>query len=250
MAPLHSPASGESTAPTQPPLRPSLRSVPFTLNLLGMNRLTRVDREHLATISTIMRHKGRQIVCRRGDPATSVFTVAAGAVRSYREIGEGRRRILAFLFAGDLFGLARKGLYVNTVETLTPTTVFRIPLESLTALLLRNPELQFRFLCKVAHGLREAQHQAIVMSRRDPVDRVAMFLAMLEEMESDDPADDASRIELPMTFTDIGEFVDLSAAAVREAFRALDRDGSVRRFPDGGARITNRRAFNRHLGRA
>ena len=116
-------------------------------------------------------------------------------------------------------------------------------------LLLRDASLQFRFLCKVAHGLREAQHQAIVMSRRDPADRVAMFLAMLEELESDDPADDTSRIELPMTLNDIGEFVDLSPAGVREAFRALDREGSVRRLDDGAARIMNRRAFNRRLGR-
>jgi len=247
MAQLHSRDSGEP-APPHHLLRPSLRSVPFTVNLVGMNRLTRVDREHLAAISTVVRHKGRHVICRRGEPATCLFSVAMGAVRSYRELDAGRRRILAFLFAGDLFGLARKGVYVNTVETITPSTVFRIPLEPLTALLLRNPELQFRFLCKVAHGLREAQHQAIVMGRRDPADRVAMFLAMLEDLESEDPADDTSRIELPMTLNDIGEFVDLSPSSVREAFRALDREGSVRRL-DGAARIVNRRAFNRRLGR-
>ena len=249
MAQLHSSDRDEPNPPHHL-LRPSLRSVPFTVNLVGMNRLTRVDREHLAAISTVVRLKGRRVICRRGEPATCIFSLAMGAVRSYRELEPGRRRILAFLFAGDLFGLARKGVYVNTVETITPSTVFRIPLEPLTALLLRNPELQFRFLCKVAHGLREAQHQAIVMSRRDPADRLAMFLAMLEEMESEDPADDTSRIELPMTLNDIGEFVDLSPAAVREAFRALDREGSVRRLADGAARIANRRAFNRHLGRA
>jgi CRP/FNR family transcriptional regulator len=250
MAPLDSNDGDESAGHPHHLIRPSIRSVPFTLNLLGMNRLTRADREHLSAISTVVRHKGRYVLCRRGEPATCVYSIATGAVRSYRELGAGRRRILAFLFSGDLFGLARKGVYVNTVETITPSTMFRIPLEALAALLLRNPELQFRFLCKVAHGLREAQHQAIVMSRREPADRLAMFLAMLEEQESEDPGDDTSRIELPMTLTDIGEFVDLSPPAVREAFRVLDREGSVKRLDSGAARITNRRAFNRHLARA
>jgi CRP/FNR family transcriptional regulator, anaerobic regulatory protein len=242
----------DRSEPSGPPhhlLRPSLRSVPFTLNLIGMNRLTRVDREHLSAISTVLRYKAHTVVCRAGDRADSVFTVSSGAVRSYRDVGEGQRRIFAFLFAGDLFGLARRGVYVNTMETITPSTLFRIPLEPLTALLLRNPDLQFRFLCKVAHGLREAQRQAVVIGHRDPVVRVAMFLAMLEELESEDPADDATRIELPMTLRDIAEFVNLPPAAVRAAFQTLAREGSVERLDDGAARIRDRRLFNRHLGR-
>jgi CRP/FNR family transcriptional regulator, anaerobic regulatory protein len=214
-----------------------------------MNRLTRVDREHLSAISTVVRYKAHTVVCRSGDRADCVFTISSGAVRSYRNVGEGERRVLAFLFAGDLFGLARKGVYVNTMETITPSTLFRIPIEPLTALLLRNPDLQFRFLCKVAHGLREAQRQAVVIGHRDPVARVAMFLAMLEELESENPADDATRIELPMTLRDIAEFVNLSHAAVRAAFQTLAREGSVERLDDGAARIRDRRAFNRHLGR-
>jgi CRP-like cAMP-binding protein len=213
-----------------------------------MNRLTRVDREHLSAISTVVRYKAHTVICRSGDRAEFVFTISSGAVRSYRRLAGGERRILAFLFAGDLFGLARKGVYVNTMETITSSTVFRIPIEPLTALLLRNPDLQFRFLCKVAHGLREAQRQAVVIGHRDPVVRIAMFLAMLEELESENPADDASRIELPMTLRDIAEFVNLSPAAVRAAFQALAREGSVERLEDGAARIRDRRAFNRYLG--
>jgi CRP/FNR family transcriptional regulator, anaerobic regulatory protein len=207
-----------------------------------MNRLTRVDREHLSAISTVVRYKAHTVVCRSGNRADCVFTISSGAVRSYRNVGEGERRVLAFLFAGDLFGLARKGVYVNTMETITPSTLFRIPIEPLTALLLRNPDLQFRFLCKVAHGLREAQRQAVVIGHRDPVARVAMFLAMLEELESENPADDATRIELP-------KYVNLSHAAVRAAFQTLAREGSVERLDDGAAQIRDRRAFNRHLGR-
>jgi CRP-like cAMP-binding protein len=214
-----------------------------------MNRLTRVDREHLAAISTVVRYKARTLVCRSGDSADCVFSISAGGVRSFREIGRGERRVLAFLFPGDLFGLARKGVYVNTIETIMPSTLFRIPLEPLAALLLRNPDLQFRFLCKVTHSLREAQRQAVVIGKRDPVARVAMFLAMLEEFEAENPADDATRIELPMTLRDIAEFVNLSPAAVRAAFQALAKEGSVERLDDGAARIRDRRAFNRHLGR-
>ena len=230
-------------------LRPTIRSVPFAANLVGLHRLSRPDREHLRAISTVMRFKPRALLCERGKPAVSIFNIVVGAARSFRTLAPKGRRGLAFLFAGDLFGLGRKGVYVNTVQAITPVTLFSIPIEPLTALLLRDGDLQFRFLSKAAHALREAQRQAIVFGRRDPVDRLVIFLAILEEKAAED-ANGKGWIPLPMTIQDIGEYVNLPSRTVRGAFHRLEQDSVLERRPDGSARVLNRRTFNKLLAGA
>jgi len=48
------------------------------------------------------------------------------------------------------------------VRAITPVTLYRLPLAALTDLLKHDGELQFQFLVKVTHDLREAQRRAIV----------------------------------------------------------------------------------------
>src|SRR6476659_6792034 len=114
----------------------------------------------------------------------------------------GKRRVAAFLFPGDLFGLAEDGRYVNTVQSVTPATVYRIPNDALTDMLRRDPELQFHFLTKVTHAVRQGQRHAIVLARRDAAGRLAMFLHMLEK---DLPGRHSGVIPLPMSRTDVAE---------------------------------------------
>jgi CRP-like cAMP-binding protein len=161
-------------------------------------------------------------------------------VKSFRELASGKRRIVAFLFPRDVFGLAARGRYVNTTQTIIPSTLYRIPHDMLTAALHRDADLQFRFLCKVTQKLRESQRQAIVLGRRDAIGRVAMFLKMLE-------ADAGDRIQngvipVPMRRIDIAEYLGLSHEAVSRAIRslALQKIVAVKRH---AARVMDRAAF-------
>ena len=162
--------------------RPSIRAVPFG-NGPPVLRLTTSDREHLASIATLMRVSQGTLLCRRGDEATALYSVVSGTLTSYRERPDGTRRVMAFLFAEDLFGLSNRGVYVNNIKTITPAAVFKFPIDTLTALLTRDAGLQFRFLCKATQVVRETQRQSIMITRRDPVERVAMFLSLLEEAQ-------------------------------------------------------------------
>jgi CRP/FNR family transcriptional regulator, anaerobic regulatory protein len=221
-------------------LKPSIRTHPFeTADLLGVKRLTARDREHLALISTRLRVRAGMTIFERGTPATAVFNIIEGAAASFRPLENGGRRVLAFLFAEDLSGLARGGRYVNTVVALTPVTVFRIPLEELKTMLLRNPELQLHFLCKVTHALRESQRQAIVIGARDPVARVARFVTMMEEAQG---PHEPGRVRLPMTRRDIGDYLNLKPQVVSDAFGELEKRRHIA-IDAHGVRITDRRSL-------
>src|SRR5262249_30761674 len=138
----------------------------------------------------------------------------------------------AFLFPGDVFGLAENGRYVNTTQTVTRAMLYRIPLDALKDLLRRDPDLQFRFLCKVTHQLREAQRHTINVSRRTALGKVAMFLKMLER-DGQWRGDHVSprSLTVPMTRVDIADYLGLSPEAVSRVTSRLVRRG-ILAFPD------------------
>jgi CRP-like cAMP-binding protein len=68
-----------------------------------------------------------------------------------------------------------------------------------------------------------------------------MFLDLLHDISSDPRA--PSRIDLPMTRTDIAGFLNLTLESVSRACRRLADDRIVE-FDEQGARIINRRRFD------
>ena len=182
--------------------------------------LTTPQRDALTRIGLRQRLPPRFVVYREGDEARWVFAIAEGAVKSYHELRSGRRIVACFLFGRDLFGLAENGKYMNTVETLARTTVYRLPIEELANLLKQDAGMQFAFLAKVTHELRGAQRRSTLMTRRDAAGRLAMFIAQMGERLTPDA--DGS-ILLPMSRSDIAAFIGLSLESVSRAAAVLER---------------------------
>jgi CRP-like cAMP-binding protein len=135
--------------------------------------------------------------------------------------------VSAFLFPNDLFGLAENGRYMNCAQSLTRVTLYRLPLRELTVLLKHDPDMQFQFLAKLTHELREAMRRAVLVSRRDAVGRLAMFLAQTRDQQNPGVRH-AHKIPLPMTRSDIADFLGLSLESVSRAAAELERRGLVR----------------------
>jgi CRP/FNR family transcriptional regulator, anaerobic regulatory protein len=224
---------------------PSLRAVPF-LKLAGsgsapIELLSETQRQQLLQRASVRVLAARTFVYRAGSPADSVFIIGNGVVKSFRDLPSGRRRIVTFLFARDLFGLAEAGRYVNSVQTITPTRIFQLDVHALTELFRRDSELELQFLCKTVHVLREAQHHNIIVGRRDAVGRIAMLLRLLEKQRA--PTRGHSDVLIPMTRTDIANYLGLSLEAVVRGSRRLGRQGIVEFIGRHHARIVDRQRF-------
>ena len=207
-------------------LAPSPGGIPFLKTAADADRivLTTRQREALTQISTRLRLPARKVIYREDSPAEWVFSVVEGAVKSYRELPSGKRALSAFLFSRDLFGLAEKGRYVNTTQAIVPVTLYRFSLSQLTLLLKQDADLQFQFLAKVTHELVEAQRRAILITRRDASGRLAMFLALMAAR-----TDGGRReIPLPMSRSDIADFLGLSLESVSRGAADLERQGVVK----------------------
>jgi CRP/FNR family transcriptional regulator, anaerobic regulatory protein len=209
-------------------LAPPLRGIPFEGGYAATHQtlLTDRQREELTRIGIRQRLPLRTKIYREDSPADSVFVIMDGVVKSYRELASGKRAVNAFLYSRDLFGLAQHGRYLNTVEAITPVTLYRLPLEKLIPLIKRDADLQFQFLVKITHELRESQRRAILVGRRDAAGRLAMFLMSMREHGHRGVTSDRE-IPLPMARSDIGDFLGLSRETMSRAAAQLERSGIV-----------------------
>jgi CRP-like cAMP-binding protein len=209
--------------------RPSISCEPFDLAATSADahRLAPDQRERLAAIASRVHFKRGQLLYRQGEPATTVYNLIHGVVSVYRVLPSGRRRVLAFLFSEDLVGLAARSRYVNTARAVTAVSAFRLPVRALDRLLRKDASLQYPFFCKVSHELREAQHLAIMLARRDAVGKVVSFMHRLGREPAATRAGQG-RIWMPMRRTDIADHLGLTLESVSRAFAALERRGIVR----------------------
>jgi CRP/FNR family transcriptional regulator len=205
-----------------------LKATPFSATVVDtpLIVLTPRQREELAQIGTRIRLNARKLIYREDAPADAVFHVAEGSVKCYRDLPSGKRALSAFLFTHDLFGLAERGRYLNTAQAITPVTLHRFSVSQLTLLLKHDADLQFQFLAKVTHELRESQRRAVLLNRRDAVGRLAMFIAAMGERSDLRPRHEPE-IALPMSRSDIASFLGLSLESVSRAATELKRRGVV-----------------------
>jgi len=232
--------------PEAPPQnQPTLRAIPLSETGGGgpVRLLSNRQRQELASISARLHVPRRTILYRERTAAESVFIVGHGVVKTFRDLPSGKRPVLAFLFAEDIFGLSEDGLYVNTAQTVTDVDLFRMPLAVLEDTLAGDAQLQLQFLVKVTHELREAQRHTIAIGRRDAAGRVATLLRSLEDHTASE--DQSGIIDIPMTRSDVAGYLGLSLEAVSRACRRLERSGIVAFVDRHQARVRDRRGLDR-----
>jgi CRP/FNR family transcriptional regulator, anaerobic regulatory protein len=182
--------------------------------------LTKEERAQLAVISSVVRFRKGARIYREADRADAVFNIAGGVVKSYRTLRDGTEHIAAFLFPDDLIGLAKDGKYVNSAEAVTAVTGYRIPVAALETRMQKAPDLEFHVICKLCHELREAQRHAFLLSKHHALAKVAMFLQMLETYAFTNGGAPAE-LYLPMSRSDIADYIGVSLETVSRSFRAL-----------------------------
>jgi CRP/FNR family transcriptional regulator len=205
--------------------------------------LTDRQRQRLAEAAEMLKLPARAIIYRDGDAADSIFINGGGVVISFKDMPSGKRRVAGFRYYADLFGLADHGKYVNTTRAVTPVTIYKIPIETLTTMLRQDADLEFQFVCKLVHELRQSQRKAIIVARRDAPGRIAMFIDMLRSTPVNEGGQ-SDFVEMPMTRSDIGDFLNLAHESVSRATKRLSDQGIIE-FKKGTAHILDRARFDK-----
>ncbi len=158
---------------------------------------------------------------RPGDSAEFYFKVLKGAVRSCRVLSDGRRHIGEFFLAGDFVGLDAAESYAFAAEAIVATTLIRYSRRKVEALAAEEPRIGQSLVEIMRLGLAAARERMLLLGHMTAMERIASFLLDLSERRAD------GRIALPMTRTDIGDYLGLTMETVSRAFSKLKSVGII-----------------------
>ena len=180
-----------------------------------------------------------QTFLEEGEPATHFFNIIEGALKVYKLMADGRRQITGFLFAGDLLGLAFNESYTYSAEAITTVRICRFPRRPLERLLDEFPKMEKRLLAMASNELAAAQAQMMLLGRKTAHERIASFLLSLAERQ-ERLGDGDEVLHLPMTRTDIADFLGLTTETASRVFTSLKKRGYITLESSDRVRITDR----------
>jgi CRP/FNR family transcriptional regulator, anaerobic regulatory protein len=171
--------------------------------------------------------KPRGTILDEGEPALHMFNVTAGTVKVYKLLPDGRRQIIGFLMAGDFLGFAVRDSYAYSAEAVTPVRLCRFPRKKLDELFSRYPMMEKRLLRLAANELAVAQDLMLLLGRKTAKERLATFLLLLSDRAKRLGAA-ANPVALPMSRTDIADYLGLTTETVSRAFTQLRNSKLIR----------------------
>jgi CRP-like cAMP-binding protein len=190
--------------------------------------LTPKENAELARLGEVLEVEKGSALTVHGQPANFLFIVAEGVVEADHTLADGSRQVVAFYWPGDLFGLAENGVYVNSSHALARSKLYRFKTESLDKIFSANG-IEYSFLLKATHELRLAQRRIVALGRLGVSRRLAAFL--VDCVEHGTGFDEKNQVlSLPMTRTDIADYIGASAEVVTRAFSELQANGLLRRL--------------------
>ncbi len=186
--------------------------------------LSEEERRELAAIGASSRLSSGDTLFYEGDPAGEVFTLTSGVLKLYKLLQDGRRQITGFLLPGDFLGLAFADRYICTAEAVTVATVCRFRRTAFLRLVHNHPQLEHNLLSRATSELAAAQEQMLLLGRKTAAERVASFLLKLETRLG---GADGGRLDLPMTRTDMADFLGLTIETVSRTLSQFRRRGLI-----------------------
>jgi CRP/FNR family nitrogen fixation transcriptional regulator len=180
---------------------------------ISVDRGLAVRRHHFAKDQQVFGH---------GDPATDVYSVISGAVRTYKLLRDGRCQILAFHLPNELFGLDFSSTRNVTADALAETEVVVAGRRELEQFAIDEPEVAQQLWHLTAEQLNRADEHLLSLGRRTAVERVVAFL-----IEMDDRLGEKDVLPLPMRRSDIGDHLGLTIETVSRALAALHAEGII-----------------------
>lgn len=157
-----------------------------------------------------------------GEPATAIYTVRAGCLKSFTVDADGTERVRGFYLPGDLIGLDSLGAdaFPATVVAVTPSQVCRIPAAQVRKLLAESPYIARKLLGRTS---AELAHALTMAGDYTAEQRIAAFLLSMRQRLGGQ-----ADVKLPMTRRDIANYLRLATETVCRVLTRLEEQGRIR----------------------
>jgi CRP-like cAMP-binding protein len=168
----------------------------------------------------LRRVEAKEFLFAEGDTLSHVYRVETGALALYKILADGRRQVMGFAYPGDIVGLGVDDEYTMNAQAVKPTRVRCLPVSALRQSAACDPALGLKLYEAMARELTATRDLMLTTGQRSAMERVAGFLLAFSRRNQRNGQDPAS-FELPMTRTDIGDFLGLTIETVSRTFTKL-----------------------------
>jgi CRP-like cAMP-binding protein len=172
---------------------------------------------------TIRAERDEEIVA-QDEKATHCYLIVSGCVRTAQLLDDGRRQVGEFLFAGDLFGWEALDTHDFSAEAVTPVTLRRYVRRDVEALADQDRDVARRLRDISAGRARAGREHMVLLGRGTASERIAAFLLHMAEQIAQDGG---ARIELPMSRSDMGDYLGLTIETVCRPLTRLRQEGTI-----------------------
>lgn len=188
------------------------------------NAFSEAEIRRLRAIAPIQRVAAHQTFMREGDVRTCVFMIKDGCAKAYKALPDGRIHIVGFLFPGDILGFSPHDQYTFSVESLTEMKVRRVKCESLAEFVHTSPAIADSLFRIIIGEMVLAHERLLMLGCKDATEKVASLLLDMANRQSNKWN---RRIQLPMSRTDIADYLGLSIETVSRSFSKLKNAGII-----------------------
>lgn len=165
------------------------------------------------------------------DDAKYFYTVVSGEVRLSRMLDDGRRQITGFKSSGDFVGLSASGQYTADAEAIDEVTVCQFPIKALNASLEEINEVQSRLMEMMQEEVIKLQNHMLLLGRKTPIEKICNFLCerAYKQFKTEGKPEDCNEVTvtLPMSRTDIADFLGLTIETVSRTITKLRKQGII-----------------------
>lgn len=185
-----------------------LRRTPDALDLL----------EQFGTTVVVKRERE---ICGEGEPAEFCWRILSGCVRTVKCMEDGRRQIGEFLWQGDFLGIDDLDLHDFNAEAVTDVTLRCYPRRMVEALAQSHTALAMRLRMMTVGKLRQTYQHMITLGRSSASEKIAYFLL---EMSRRSKSADRQLLNVPMSRTDIADYLGMTIETVCRTLARLRQD--------------------------
>lgn len=186
------------------------------------------DLGRLAAVAVHMEYARGQVFIQEGDVAQDFYNITHGTVKLYKLLPDGRQQVMGFSGIGYFLGLAASETYAFSAKAIEPVRLCRFSRKKLNGLMDNFPQLERRLLQTACNELAMAQEQMLLLGRKTARERVASFL-----MGRNRIAPMPGTIALPMTRTEIADYLGLTIETVSRTLTRFRTEGRLSMIPEG-----------------
>lgn len=165
----------------------------------------------------------------------SYSNIISGVVKLSKMMADGRQQIVGLQFAPDFLGRPFRAENGVSAEAATDVKVCSFPKNAIERMIGEMPELEHKLLEQTLNELDEARNWMLMLGRKTAGEKVASYLLLIATHAFPENEEDFVAFDLPMSRTDIADFLGLTMETVSRQLTKLRKENVIK--------VTN----NRHV---